>query len=87
MASPLHEAVEDGDGELAACLIENGASVNGRDERGNTPLNLAAFKCNAQMMRCLMEKGADSSIRCGDGEFSYTPLLTACEEHFQGGLI
>ena len=39
--SPLHVAANLGDEALAGILVENGADINGEDEGGMTPLDLA----------------------------------------------
>ena len=39
--------------------LNKGASVNGQDEKGNTPLMLAAVYGNADSVRLLIERGAD----------------------------
>lgn len=65
-------------GEVRAIqrLIEGGASVNGRDQHGWTPLHRAAFKGHVDAVRVLIEKGAETNAKDEDG---YTALHCAAE--------
>lgn len=49
-------------------------SVDSRDQKGRTPLHLAAEKGNIRSVRVLVEGGADRNARCNDGR---TPLHRA----------
>ena len=40
--TPLHEAASGGHWEVAELLIEKGADVNAKNNRGDTPLHYAA---------------------------------------------
>ncbi|XP_028766880.1 uncharacterized protein LOC114724652 [Neltuma alba] len=57
-------------------LIENGASINGRDQHGWTALHRAAFKGRTDAVRALLEKGVDVDAKDEDG---YTALHCAAE--------
>jgi ankyrin repeat protein len=52
---PLHVAVESAQAELVRFLVEAGANVNGRRERGDTPLCWAP---NAEIAEMLIQAGA-----------------------------
>lgn len=41
------------------CLVEKRANLLARDNRGNTPLHIAAFHCNPSMVRILLQKNSD----------------------------
>jgi ankyrin repeat protein len=55
--------------EVLKQLIANGADVNARDSKGNTPL----FQCNRATAEVLIKNGADVKIRNLKGE---TPLFS-----------
>jgi ankyrin repeat protein len=58
-----------------------GGSVNERDESGGTPLMHAALECRAQIVKLLLDRGADATLRAnrartpsfmGNGEYALT---------------
>jgi ankyrin repeat protein len=56
----------------AAALIDGGVDVNGKDANGTYPLMLAcSYKDNDEMIKLLLEKGANPNVRGPKGE---TPL-------------
>ncbi|PIA59835.1 hypothetical protein AQUCO_00400601v1 [Aquilegia coerulea] len=57
-------------------LIENGASINGRDQNGWTALHRAAFKGRIDVVRTLVEMGIEVDAKDEDG---YTALHCATE--------
>ncbi|XP_077247248.1 protein VAPYRIN-like [Tasmannia lanceolata] len=65
-------------GEVRAIhrLLENGASINGRDQHGWTALHRASFKGWVDVVRALLDKGIDVDGRDEDG---YTALHCATE--------
>ncbi|MFC1781686.1 ankyrin repeat domain-containing protein, partial [Planctomycetota bacterium] len=69
--NPLHEAAEAGDIEQIKQLISEGAEIDLRDNRGNTPLYNAAANGRLEVAELLIENGAD--VNAG------TPLQAACE--------
>lgn len=61
-ATPLHTAVEAGNIEYAAFLLENEAKVNAKtDAAEDTPLHIAVRKGDLQMASLLLSKGAEAS--------------------------
>jgi len=74
----LLEAVQGNKIKKAKDLIAQGASVNARNEFGETPLHLAQSK---EMAEFLLSKGAD--IHAKDNEFGMTPLFNAPKEIFK----
>ncbi|XP_047308913.1 protein VAPYRIN-like [Impatiens glandulifera] len=57
-------------------LLENGASINGKDQNGWTALHRAAFKGRIEAARVLIEKGIELNARDEEG---YTALHCATE--------
>lgn len=66
-ALDLHEAIKAGQEELAAALLQHGASVDAQDERGRTPLHTAAESDIEGMAQLLLQKGASMDKQDGDG--------------------
>ena len=58
----LHEAVRLGNAEWVACLAATGASVNARDEEGDTPLQIAVERGSIELTQILIAAGADVSL-------------------------
>jgi ankyrin repeat protein/beta-lactamase regulating signal transducer with metallopeptidase domain len=68
---PLLEAVETGDLERVKVLIEQGADVMARNEKGATPLHRAARRGHRDVVKFLLEHGADINAQDNKGK---TPL-------------
>lgn len=83
----LHFAVARGNEEVAKLLLDAGVQVNPRDVRGMTPLMFAVStdRPNVNVVKMLLAKGADPSIRSEIGEsaidwarkFNNPPVLSA----------
>lgn len=55
--------------EIVRLLIARGCPVDGRGSpAGHTPLHEAAFNGDLALVRLLLERGADRSVRTGEGE-------------------
>ena len=67
-------AVLAGSGEVVKLLSDKGASLNCRDNDGETPLHLAATTGNADIAKILLEHGADVNA---EDSFGITPLRSA----------
>lgn len=66
----LLRAVEDEDLQRVTELLNEGADVNYRGTVGETPLMVAAYNVDLNIIRLLLEKGADRTIRSSpDGDF------------------
>jgi len=70
----LHAAVENGNLEIVALLIERGANVNLQDIHGRVPMFVALAKHKPEIARRLADAGTDPHIRTADGS---TLLLEA----------
>lgn len=58
--TPLHAAKNT---ETAQILLDNGANINAMSEKGLTPLSEAVSKGDTELVRFLIEKGADFNIK------------------------
>ena len=76
-ASALIVAALYGQTEAARVLVDNGASVNSRNNDGATALHVAAFFCHPETVALLLDQGADPGAR---NRFGQTPLETVAGE-------
>jgi len=74
--TPLLVAVERNHGEAAALLIEAGANINAQAANADTPWLLAGALGRADMLRLMIPKGPDFSVR---NRFGGNALIPACE--------
>ncbi|TFE00498.1 M48 family metallopeptidase [Jeotgalibacillus salarius] len=72
-ATPLMDAVNAGDIDLASSLINEGADLEETDTEGSTALMYAAYNGDFEMLTLLLEAEADPNTQ---DEYS-TPLMTA----------
>src|ERR1700722_6923347 len=59
----LFQAVAKGDIGAVQVLLANGADLDAKNERGDTPAMVAVDNRNVAMLKLLLEKGADISAR------------------------
>jgi len=62
----LFAAAAKGDAGAVARLASSGANVNAKDERGRTPLHVAAFMKQRDAMKALVDAGADPNALDAD---------------------
>lgn len=61
-AQDIHDAVVQGNIDMVRRIIEaDGTLINRADGRGMTPLRLAVYTGNIEMMRLLLGRGAETS--------------------------
>ncbi|MFC1883666.1 ankyrin repeat domain-containing protein [Thermodesulfobacteriota bacterium] len=73
-ATPLMEATVKGYYEICTLLIDSGADVNARENRGGTPVLAAAYSGKIEILKLLIKNGANVNARTDSGS---TPLMTA----------
>ncbi|HEY3330234.1 MAG TPA: ankyrin repeat domain-containing protein [Capsulimonadaceae bacterium] len=73
----LFRSIEKGDLKAVLKRLKSGASLTLQNEMGYTPLHCAVAVGNVEIIRALMDAGADANVRAATGE---TPLHTAAVE-------
>nr|C7B178.1 RecName: Full=Protein VAPYRIN; Short=PhVpy; AltName: Full=Protein PENETRATION AND ARBUSCULE MORPHOGENESIS 1 [Petunia x hybrida]ACU00619.1 penetration and arbuscule morphogenesis protein [Petunia x hybrida] len=76
LGDSLCVAARKGEVRTVQRLLENGASINGRDQHGWTALHRACFKGRIEVVKALIDNGIDVNARDEDG---YTALHCAVE--------
>ena len=76
----LHQACEAGAVELAALLIEHGATLEKVDFQGMRPIHIAAKQANYPLLALLLAFGAESDAKTADG-LSVQDLQPSLEAH------
>ena len=73
---PLHDAIQAGDLAQVKKLLGAGADINSSasGKGGMTPLNYAAYEGHLEIVKLLLDKGAEIDTR---DNMSFTPLLVA----------
>lgn len=65
---PLHTAVQRGDADAVLTLLEQGASANSHDSMRMSPLLWAVYGGYLEIVRILLDNGADPNFRSVTGE-------------------
>jgi ankyrin repeat protein len=73
-AASLFSAVHSGNIDGIILAVESGIDINAQDDRGATPLHMAAFRGEVEIAEYLLSEGADTTITNIDG---LTALQTA----------
>ena len=63
MENEMMDAVRNGDIENVKLLLDNGIDINIRDRFGGTALNLASSGDHTDIVRLLLDRGANPNIR------------------------
>jgi ankyrin repeat protein len=61
-SSALHKACLDGNVDIVRMLLEKGSPLDGRDDQGFTPLLAAASQRHFEIVKMLLELGANPSL-------------------------
>lgn len=83
--TPLHLATDGGHDDTVQQLLESGADVNARDEKGQTPLHCAAKQNHHSTVRLLIERGADVNAEDLDGRKPRVPFFPIRHRHQTAG--
>jgi ankyrin repeat protein len=74
-AANFQDVCKTGTPQQVKAMIDSGADVNAKDERGCTPLMFAAeYNSNADMIEALIKAGADLHAK---DQLGHTPLMYA----------
>ena len=80
-ARSLHDAAREGKEELVLALLaadgDDGGMIGRRDEDGRTPLHWAAAGGHADVMRALLQGGAERANIDNQDEAGWTALMSA----------
>jgi len=76
----LYEAAGNGNTAKVNALLDSGVDVNGRTSNGSYALNNAAVENEIEIMRTLLDRGADPNVQNSQGD---TPLI--CATKYAGG--
>lgn len=76
----LNLAINQCSTDMVKLLLDNGASVYSQDNKGDTPLHMAAFFGHKDVVELLINKGAIINISNRQG---YTPIGFAVEENHE----
>lgn len=71
----LHEAARSGEIRNIEVLISEGLDVNSADANGHTPLIFAAMAGKADVVKELLKKGADPSIKDSMGHDAFSSAM------------
>jgi len=66
--SALHYAAFSGQAKATALLLDNGADINARSTNGSSPLMMAVYEGHEDMVKQLLARGADRSVKNDRGE-------------------
>src|SRR5438876_2450090 len=76
----LHYVVREGDFPAAKALIEAGIKINKAGDLGYTPLHMACMYGNMEMVKLLVDKGADL-FALSEGDPPFTSARRAKQDH------
>ena len=76
----LYKAAGDGDSTQVVALLDSGVDVNASTRSGSFAINNAAVENETEVIRILLERGANPNVQNGQGD---TPLI--CATKYAGG--
>lgn len=75
----LHRATREGDLKIVSELLKSGyRNIDAKNTEGQTAVHVASILGNSDIIECLLEAGANATIRDSGG---LTPLHYACQEN------
>lgn len=63
----LHAAASQGNKEIVSILLRNGSIIDAQDDLGRTPLRLCAENGHVEVLKLLMDQGADPTTTDDEG--------------------
>jgi ankyrin repeat protein len=78
ISSGFFSALRNGDARQIRAALDQGASVNAHDDKGNTPLILTASYGDVASMKLLLDRGAQVNVANAEGA---TPLIRAADDY------
>ena len=76
----LIELSQNGETEMLKELLKNGVSPNCKNEEGQTPLHIACYNLNADMVKALLNHGANVNTEDNKKESPFVSI-SICEPH------
>ena len=84
LSNDFFNALRNGDVQQIREALDHGADVNALDQRGNTPLMLAAVYSDVGSMKLLLDRGAKVNVANAEGA---TPLIRAAYNYDKTRLL
>jgi ankyrin repeat protein len=77
----LYQAAGDGDAAQVSRLLDAGIDANARTSNGSYALNNAAVEVRVDVVRLLLDRGADPNVQNGQGDTPLTCVIKYAGRH------